>query len=612
MNYTITKTLIRLFYFTSIFGLLFFQSCTQEIPVYSQWHTVSLSFVGPETSELAKDNPFLNYCLQVEFTNKESKQVARGFYAADGKASETSSTKGNIWQVRFTPDKMGEWSYVAKLYKGDSIAVKDNLKSGEVISIENSAGKFSVKASDKKGVDFRAKGRIVASNGYFKFKDTQNYWLKTGTNSPENLLAYKDFDDTYRVQKAMREGEAIAPIDIHAYPTHLKDWKEGDPSWKNGKGKSLIGAINYLASKGMNSAYFLSMNILGDGNDVWPYVNPKDFTRFDVSKLEQWEIVFEHMQAKGILLQLVVQETENECMLDNGDTGPLRKLYFRELIARFGHHLALVWNLGEENGPASWSPIGQNDRQRKDMAKFLKENDPYQHPVLLHTHAHDPLRHDILNDILGYQYLDGLSLQQSEQKEAGSVVKTWKDASKKAGNEWLITMDEIGMWHSAALPDSLDFDHESLRQHVLWGTLLSGAAGVEWYFGAKYPHNDLNSEDWRQRDHLWDISNYARTFFEDHLPYWDMIPEHSLVNENGAYCFRKVNDTYVAYLPKTNDYTINLEEAKGTFRVQWYDPIAGGDLQKGSVNTIAAGKVCSLGKPPKSTVNQDWVVLIQK
>ncbi len=35
----------------------------------------------------------------------------------------------------------------------------------------------------------------------------------------------------------------------------------------------------------MNSVYFLTLNILGDGKDVWPYINPKDLTQFDVSKL---------------------------------------------------------------------------------------------------------------------------------------------------------------------------------------------------------------------------------------------------------------------------------------------------------------------------------------
>lgn len=103
---------------------------------------------------------------------------------------------------------------------------------------------------------------------------------------------------------------------------------------------------------------------------------PTDHTRFDCSKLDQWEIVFEHMQRKGVLLHVVTQETENERLLDDGDTGPLRKLYYRELIARFAHHPALVWNLGEENGPAEFSPNGQTSEQQKAMSNYLKASDP--------------------------------------------------------------------------------------------------------------------------------------------------------------------------------------------------------------------------------------------
>jgi len=50
---------------------------------------------------------------------------------------------------------------------------------------------------------------------------------------------------------------------------------------------------------------------MGDGKDVWPYISPDDFSRFDVSKLAQWEVLFQHAQSKGILLHVVLQETEN-------------------------------------------------------------------------------------------------------------------------------------------------------------------------------------------------------------------------------------------------------------------------------------------------------------
>ena len=35
--------------------------------------------------------------------------------------------------------------------------------------------------------------------------------------------------------------------------------------------------------------------------------------------------------------------------LDGGNLGPERRLYLREMVARFGYVLALNWNLGEEN-----------------------------------------------------------------------------------------------------------------------------------------------------------------------------------------------------------------------------------------------------------------------
>ncbi|MBN3521036.1 DUF5060 domain-containing protein [Algoriphagus lutimaris] len=584
--------------------------------IHMQWHPLTLSFKGPESSELAQENPFLNYRLSVDFKNEETQYTIRGFYAADGNASETSSEAGSIWRVHFNPDKTGTWSYSAKLIKGDSIALNDDPTSGETVFISNAKGNFKVIKSDKEGDDFRAHGRIEAYNGYFKFTGTDNYWIKAGTNSPENLLAYIDFDDTYRIKAEAREGEAATSGEIHSYEPHLKDWNTGDPTWKGGKGKSLIGSINYLASKGMNVAYFLTLNILGDGKDVWPYVSPDDFTRFDVSKLDQWEILFKHMQSKGILLHVVIQETENETMLDGGDTGPLRQLYLHELIARFGHHNALIWNLGEENGLAPWVTTGaQTDAQRKSTATFIKKNDPYNHPVVNHTLPTEELRATVLDSLLGFPYVDGISLQHHERKSAPEVVQGLKEISINSGHEWLVTMDEIGMWYDGAMTDTEDPNHSTLRRYALWGTLLSGGAGVEWYFGAQHPHTDLTSEDWRQRNRLWEITNYAKAFFNTYLPYWEMQPEHSLINSKEAYCLRKKDEVYAIYLPNSKTYTIDLSSANGSFTVQWFNPLMGGELQIGSVHKIEGGRIRSLGNPPKienMVPDQDWVVLIKR
>jgi hypothetical protein len=63
------------------------------------------------------------------------------------------------------------------------------------------------------------------------------------------------------------------------------------------------------------------MNINGDDKNVFPYLNYNERLRMDVSRLDQWEIVFAHADTLGMFLHFKTQETENELLLDGGDLG---------------------------------------------------------------------------------------------------------------------------------------------------------------------------------------------------------------------------------------------------------------------------------------------------
>jgi len=591
------------------------------------WHTLELDFEGVETSEDASKNPFTDYRLLVEFTNGAQTYLIRGFYAGDGEAAQTSATSGNIWRVRFTPDTVGGWRYKASFKTGEKIAISRDPSIGVPIDIANATGTFTVVDSTATGKDFRApdRGRLRKDGKLFRFTKSGYYWLKGGPNSPENILGYTGFDDTYRLLKESREGEASTLGDIHSFRPHRKDWNQGDPVWgkKSGepRGHAIIGAMNYLAAQGMNTVYFLTNNITGDGNDVWPYVAPKDkseafneshFDRFDVSKLAQWNILFDHMQSKGILLHMVTQETENERMLDDGNTEFFRQLYYSELIARFGHHPALIWNLGEENGPSSWMKSGQSHQQRKDMASFFEENDPYHHVVLLHSHAAPDDIEYTFTPLLGHKPLDGMSLQVDNAWDVYESTKTWHKRSAAAGNEWLITLDEIGTWYNGALPDDIDPDHDELRQHVLWGHLLAGGAGVEWFFGGRFHSNDVTTEDWRTRHNLWTQTRHALEFFEDYLPYWKMGDCGGTMTRHDVYCLGIPGEIYAFYMPGRGSSMLTLpENDSGGYTVSWFDPKAGGRLQIGNVTELGFGGNQFIGYAP-NTKTQDWVVLIRK
>ncbi|MDA0195941.1 MAG: DUF5060 domain-containing protein [Bacteroidetes bacterium] len=573
-----------------------------------KWQKVELSIGGPDVAEYDQINPFLDYRLIVTFQNGETIYPVPGFFAADGNASETSADKGNVWKIRFRPDKVGVWNYTISFRKGKNIAISDD--SGEAINGDGLAGQFEVTDAND---DVSNLGRVQVDGRYLKREDPNTYFLKGGADSPENFLAYVDFDQTYRFgSKAInREGEANPREDIHKYEPHIQDWNENDPTWKDGKGKGIIGGLNYLASKGVNSQYMLTLNIQGDGKDVWPYSDHNERYRFDCSKLDQWEIVFDHMDKLGMMMHFVLQETENECLLDGGHTGVQRMLYLRELVARFGHHPAVTWNLGEENGPANFSPVGQTNQMRKDMASYLKKVNPYPSVVVVHTHSGNKDQDEILNPLLGFKDIDGPSMQVADVKNINKRVAKFIEESDKTEKQWMVCLDEIGQAWKGVMPDEHDPKHDTVRHHALWGSLMAGGAGVEWYFGYRYPHNDLMCEDFRSRDMWWDQTKIALDFFRNDLPLDQMNAANALVN-NDAFCLAKNDEVYVIYIPLgTGNISLDLKNASGIFSVKWYNPRSGGDLQMGSVSQVEGGKTVDIGMPPSETI-LDWVVLIKK
>ncbi|HVG09393.1 MAG TPA: DUF5060 domain-containing protein [Thermoanaerobaculia bacterium] len=564
-----------------------------------KWHRIDVTFSGPQTSETASPNPFRDYRLDVTFVHRATgaRRVVPGYYAADGNAAQTGATSGNKWRVHFAPDKEGTWDYKASFRAGKDVAA--GVGTGTATSFNGASGAFTVGPTNKTGRDFRGKGLLRHTGGHhLRFAQTGEPFLKGGADSPENFFAYFEFDNTQD-----NGGTANSLVDgLHRYEPHVQDWRTGNPTWGSGKGKGIIGALNYLADKGMNSVYALTMNVNGDGREVYPWTAYGERYRFDCSKLGQWEIVLAHMDALGLMQHLVTQETENDQLLDGGALGVQRKLYYRELIARFGHHLGVVWNLGEENT--------NTDAQRKQFADFFKSLDPYDHPVVVHTY---PTQYDaVYNPLLGYPTVEGPSLQMGSLGPVHSETVKWIDRSAAAGRKWFVSLDEIGPAGTGVKPDADDFWHDAVRKQALWGNLMAGGAGVEWYFGYSYPDADLNCEDWRSRDHMWDLTRLALDFFRTHLPFTEMVHADGLTSASADYVLAKAGQVYAIYLPNGGTANLSLAGVSGSFDVRWFDPRNGGDLRIGSIATVSGGATVTIGNPPGGATTQDWVALVRK
>ena len=567
-----------------------------------KWHKTTLSFEGPETDEMHTYNPFLNYRLDVRFQSANKSYMVPGYFAADGNAGETSATKGNRWKVHFSPDEIGEWEYEVFFRKGTNVAVSNERNPGYSAGyMDGQKGSFSISASDKQGPDFRGKGRLeFVHKSYLQFAESGEYFLKAGVDAPENLLAYADFDGDFKT-------DGHKDHFIKKWEAHIKDWKTGDPSWQDGKGKGLIGGINYLASKGLNAFSFLTLNIAGDDQNVFPYVQYDNYERIDVSKLDQWEVLFEHADKLGLFLHFKTSEAENQGLLDNGDLGPQRKLYYRELIARFGHHLALNWNIGEENGKWMKNEITpwQTTTQRLACAQYFYDNDPYHHHVVIHNGQQ-------FYDLLGPESkYTGLSIQTNRTDFANvhKAVLRWRNLAKAAKKVWANAVDEPGDHRYSLVPDKINAEHNNARQNALWGALMAGAWGIEWYFGYENEHSDLTCEDWRSRDKMWDQCRYALNFFMDNeIPYWEMEPKDNL-SENDDFLLVKEEDEFIIYQKMGSKQPTILADLSGAYSIRWFNPRTGEFAGK-ELKAKAKGSL-TISEPPKDA-QKDWVVWIQK
>ncbi|MEM9658047.1 MAG: putative collagen-binding domain-containing protein, partial [Planctomycetota bacterium] len=252
--------------------------------------------------------------------------------------------------------------------------------------------------------------------------------------------------------------------------------------------------------------------------------------------------------------------------------------------------------------------------------------DPYDHHVVVHTFPdqQDAVYSKLLGEKSG---LTGASLQNAWNAAHRRTLQ-WINASREAGWPWVCANDEQGPANLGVPPDpgyegfdgkagqgKKAYDLHEIRKRTLWGTLMAGGAGVEYYFGYQLPQNDILCQDFRSRDRSWDYCRIALEFFQrDDVPFTEMESADALVDgtdRNGHYCLAKPGQIYLVYLPSGGASQLDLAAGDGSFDVLWFNPRDGGDLQTGSVESVDGGSTAKLGEPPADSTS-DWLAVVRK
>ncbi len=548
-----------------------------------KWHMVEITFDGPSRNE-TNAATFTDYRLDVRFTPPGGPSFwVPGFFAADGDAADSGTGSGNKWRVHLCPHEEGTWQYEVSFITGSGVAYPTSLPSGTPVSPHGETGSFVVGPSDKdpSGRDHRAKGMLFyVDKHHMQFGETGEFWIMGGPGSPEDIMGFQDFDNTSG----------------HNWNGHSGDYDAGDASaytWKSGKGKNLLGAIKYISEERMNSLYIIVLTApQGDTKTSFPWISTAsgDREKYDVSKLEQWERVFSYMDKKGIHLHLLLSETENDSMIcGNFGTCNKLKLYYRELVARFSHHHGVLWDIGEEYDG------GCNDIKSK--ADYIRAIDPYDHPITCHTHSNKVSNR--YSCLFGHSSIEATS----NQHNCGNVkadTQYCKNNSVSAGHPYCVYSTETR--DPLCRCSSSSNNMNNARRLALWGNLMGGGAGIEWYFGyASGGWNDINCNDWHIAHCVWDDTKHALDFFmarseanRKPVPFQNMSNADGRVTGAGNWCLYGQDDDgkpcLVVYMDDGGSTSVNAPAAQ-KYKAGWMNAKTGAWQYASDISSHPGGNI---------------------
>jgi hypothetical protein len=506
-----------------------------HIGTYPQNSKIEITLEGPVSDGNNQTaNPF-KIEVDVTFSGPGGQEFrVPAFFDGDG----SGGLQGNVWKVRFRPETPGSWNFVS---------------SSQEVQLTGYGGQFEVAplvkdVSDPQGPadDFSILGTLRYTDEYYLRFNNGDYWIKSGVDDPENFL-----------------GKAIG------------DW--------NAK----KAAVDYLSSKGINSIYIITNNIDGDRKDTWPWVGKTqeeakaNSDTFDVAKLQLWEDIFTYIQDKGIVMHIVLAD-------DSAWHDFNHELYYREMVARFGHHPGIIWNIGEEANEI------YSNQEQIGLAGMLQGLDPYDHPVAVHRLPFWPFFGNKNFDAASIQPVEGgKDFTTTELGDQNHVVIAHRERAAEEKRPIPIMIDEL-----PRVTEVTEATRLKMRSEVLY-PIYFGGGNFELHFYDIF--GEGGSVSFQDLAPMLDDMRLVREFLET-LPFNSMAPCEGMVSGADSYCFGKPGEIYSIYLPGGGSVEVYLPGGETKYNVFWFDPRTGEKHSKGSV----MGGLRSFSAPDA----QDWVLLL--
>lgn len=381
-------------------------------------HVMTLGLLGPEISEttsaairqLVGSTVYQDYraTLSIRHMVTKKKYTIPCYYNKNrnvANVEDTIATSGDVWLCHFIPSLSGIYNWYIDFYYGSYIAAETMFHTNTTIwnrakFFDGMAGSFIIQenveeiltattSSSSSYDNVLRNGRIQVKvddmtniNGLYYMTSQQSMidtimadTIPNSTNSIYNILQYNEFDDT------------ISNLSFTEYTNYTNITSPDITTWKGGKGISLLGYINEHYANGTNA---IVVNPTSSSSSL-PFIGSVDDTSYyyDTSKLAQWDIIFEYISSnKGMILLFQFDVISLQSMYSNvNGTSSITlsydyQIYIREMIARYSHHLNIIYHIMIPNSTTTNNPATTNYNQTKLLIDFIRTIDPYRNPII--------------------------------------------------------------------------------------------------------------------------------------------------------------------------------------------------------------------------------------
>ncbi len=510
------------------------------------------------TSGVKYNNAFAEVEVDVVFKQGEKQWKVPVFWAGD-----------RMWTVRFAPPFQGKYTW--------HVECSDKANSG----LNGKEQTLSVRAYS--GDNPLLKHGFIGVAGdkpYFRHTDgTPFLWLAdTWWKCLCKRMTWKGFQDLTADRK--KKGFNVVQIVCGPYP----DENFFAPSLENEGGQP------YLAK---------DMSV----------VNPRYFDYADRR--------FRHLIDAGIVPAIVGAWGRGDCNSMQQFGAANIKRHWRYLIARYSAY-PVMWILaGEIPDETKWG-VGP----WAEVAKYVREIDPYKHPLTCHTGKG---RRGLDGDVCLIDYdMVGGSHEELKAIGNGTLELLTSACSKKPAMPVLCG--------ETCYEGHMQQGFGDIQRHIFWRNMLSGAAGHTygaagvWHAGVEGNHGNWGA--WDRQPYDWTTwkegMNYSGSTqlglgkkLLEQYPWWQFEPHPEWAP--GCYAAGIPGKVRFIYLPRRNIYNwdgpevINLEP-EIDWHVYYFDPATGRKFDQGVLKAQSKpGDI--LAKPLKFKRNvpspQDWVLVFE-